>query len=281
MSTLELPVPYIPRGRLALPLAWRPVARVAGWVVIAAVVAAWAFLLRPQLLGGPAAYVVVSGVSMEPSLHSGDLVVVHRRSSYRMGDTVLYRVPAGETGAGSLIIHRIIGGSAASGWIIQGDNRDVPDLWRPKNDDLVGSLWVSVPGAGSILSQTMSPLALATISTLLALFLGLPAAAVGAVDSRSRRRGPQSGAIPARLNPLSRSWGEAAWTARDLFLELADLSEQPAERRFWTTAFAAPPRIFGSLPHRSSWSLDSGLARGRGTTSSPRSVRTDTTTSGR
>jgi signal peptidase len=231
MSTLELPIPYIPRGRLAWRLGWRRVGRVAGWVVIAAIVAAWALLLRPQFLGGPAAYVVVSGVSMEPGLHTGDLVVVHRRSSYRIGDAVLYRVPKGETGAGSLVIHRIVGGSAASGWIIQGDNRDVPDLWRPKSDDVVGSLWVSVPGVGSLLGQAMSPLALASISTLLALLLGLPAAAAGAIDSRPRRSDRPSDGTAAQLNDRSSSWGEASWTARDLFLELAALSAHPVRRR--------------------------------------------------
>jgi signal peptidase len=180
MSTFELPVP-------SMPLARRRVVRLTAWAAVAGLVVAWALLLRPQFLGGPAAYVVVSGVSMEPSLRNGDLVIAHRRSSYRIGDTVVYRVPEGETGAGSLIIHRIVGGSAASGWVVQGDNKDVPDLWRPQSDDVVGSLWASMPGAGSILGQAMSPLALASISTLIALLLGLPAAAAGAVESRSRR----------------------------------------------------------------------------------------------
>src|SRR5918999_2097887 len=174
MSTVERPYPYTPRARLAWRLGWRRALRLTGWVVVAAIVASWALLLRPQFLGGPAAYVVVSGVSMEPTLANGDLVVVHRQSRYRVGDTVVYRVPEGETGAGSLIVHRIIGGSATSGWIVQGDNKDVPDLWRPTSDDVVGSLWVRVPGAGSLLGQAMSPLALASLSTMLALLLGVP-----------------------------------------------------------------------------------------------------------
>ncbi|HEV3478199.1 MAG TPA: signal peptidase I [Gaiellaceae bacterium] len=230
MSTFELPFPYASRDRVAWQLDSRRVLRAAGWVVIAAIVATWVLLLRPQFLAGPAAYVVVSGISMEPSLHNGDLVVVHRRDRYRIGDTVLYRVPKGETGAGSLIIHRIIGGSAATGWIVQGDNKQVPDLWRPKSGDVVGSLWASVPGFGSVLGQAMSPLALASISTVLALLLGLPAAAVGAVESQSRRRPRPSDELAAPLVPLptpahavsvasvSSSWGEAAWTARDLLV---------------------------------------------------------------
>jgi signal peptidase I len=174
------------RGRTAGEL-WR-LSRILATAVILAAVAAWALFLRPQSLGGPAAYVMVSGMSMEATLHNGDLVVVHRRTSYRIGDVVAYRVPKGEIGAGSLIIHRIIGGSAAAGWIVQGDNKDVPDLWRPRSSGVVGALWVSVPSAGSILARATSPFVLASIAALLALFLGLPRAVANAVDLRLGRR---------------------------------------------------------------------------------------------
>jgi signal peptidase len=157
-------------------------------VAVAALAVAWFFVLRPQFLGGPAAYVVVSGMSMEPTLHSGDLVVAQRERRYRVGDVVLYHVPKGETGAGALIIHRIVGGSAASGWIVQGDNKEVPDLWRPGNSDIVGAMWGSVSGVGTGLARATSPLVLASISTLLALLLGLPRAAGNAADARTARR---------------------------------------------------------------------------------------------
>jgi signal peptidase len=286
MSTLEFPVPYTSRRLRARRLGLRGAARLGGWTLMAAIVVVWALLFRPQFLGGPAAYVMVSGMSMEPTLHNGDLVVAHRRDHFRVGDTVVYRVPKGEAGAGSMIIHRIVGGSAAKGWIVQGDNRDVPDLWRPKAGNIVGSTWLHVPGAGTILAYAMSPFALATISTFLAFFIGLPSAAVEALDSRPRRRvwrpqkiaaaaaaamasvgpflrtdavvvvfpkprlpvpvsvpfAPISAVISERvrlalpalrprrsdaeavrtslagwLDASARSWGEAAWTARDLF----------------------------------------------------------------
>src|SRR5918992_2616401 len=188
MSALELPLPLSPRSRLASRPDLRRVLRFGGSIAVVAAVVVWALLLRPQFLAGPAAYVLVSGVSMEPTLRNGDLVVAHRRDSYRIGDVVVYRVPKGETGAGSLIIHRIVGGSAAKGWVVQGDNKDVPDLWRPRNTDVAGVMWASVPGAGTVLARGMSPFGLASISTLLAAFLGLPAAVMTAVDSRSRRR---------------------------------------------------------------------------------------------
>jgi signal peptidase len=255
MSTLELPVPETQSGVYARYVVRRYV-RLAGWTVGAALIAVWALLFRPQFLGGPAAYVMVSGMSMEPTLHTGDLVIAHRRDHYAVGDAVVYRVPKGEAGAGAMIIHRIVGGSAASGWVVQGDNKDIPDLWRPKGGDLVGSAWVRVPGAGRLLAYATSPLWLATISTLLAFLIGLPGAAVEAVESRSRRRRrwpagritavaaaamaavlpllrkdaplavapkpPLAGPVSHRLALPSASartepWGEAAWTARDLY----------------------------------------------------------------
>lgn len=193
MSSIAIPFPRTRHRRWTVG-ALGQVLRVVSTVGLLAAVGVWALFLRPQFFAGPATYVMVSGVSMEPTLHHGDLVVAHRQDHYRVGDAVVYRVPAGETGAGSLIIHRIIGGSAASGWIVQGDNKDVPDLWRPKPGDVVGSMWTSVPGAGSVLARGMSPFALASISTLLALFIGLPGAAANAAEARSRRRRQLGGA---------------------------------------------------------------------------------------
>lgn len=53
-------------------------------------VVVWAIFLRPQFLGGPAAYVMISGSSMEPAMRTGDVVMVHRQATYRTGDVVAY-----------------------------------------------------------------------------------------------------------------------------------------------------------------------------------------------
>lgn len=45
----------------------------------------WALFLCPQSLGGRAGYVLVSGHSMLPRYHTGDLVLVERKSSYTSG----------------------------------------------------------------------------------------------------------------------------------------------------------------------------------------------------
>src|SRR5215471_19442388 len=93
----------------------------------------------PQALGGRADWVLVSGTSMLPNLHTGDLVLVERRSGYHVGEVVAYRVPRGQVGAGYVVIHRIVGGNGRTGWRMKGDNRTAPDLWNPTNRDVIGA----------------------------------------------------------------------------------------------------------------------------------------------
>src|SRR6266566_1475858 len=64
----------------------------------------WILFLRPEALGG--------------------------RASYRPGDIVAYRVPAGDPASGARVIHRILRGSPAAGYVVQGDNKSQPDPWR-------------------------------------------------------------------------------------------------------------------------------------------------------
>jgi signal peptidase I len=120
------------------------------FLATSAALCAWAVSLAPQFLGGPAGYVIVAGNSMEPALWNGDLALVRERPSYDVGAVVAYRVPSGEAVSGSLVIHRIVGGSASRGYSMQGDNRSGKDIWRPKRDDVVGALWFKVPHAGVV-----------------------------------------------------------------------------------------------------------------------------------
>ena len=133
-----------------------------------------AALLWPRSLGGQMSYVMVSGTSMEPGLHTGDLVLVRAGNGYEVGDAIAYRVPDGDVGAGSVVIHRITGGDGERGYTTQGDNRDRADVWLPRGSDVIGERWAMVPAAGNLLQRLRSPLALGLAAAALTLFLAAP-----------------------------------------------------------------------------------------------------------
>ena len=114
--------------------------RIAGPVI--ALVAAW-FLIWPTSLGGPMTYVMVSGPSMEPLYESGDFIVARERSAYDVDDVVVFASPKGN------VVHRIVDGDAADGFVTQGDNNPVMDPWRTTPDDILGEVVLAVPGMGS------------------------------------------------------------------------------------------------------------------------------------
>ena len=139
--------------------------------------------LRPQSLGGPAGYVLVSGKSMLPRYHAGDVVLVERQSSYHVGEVIAYHVPKGDPMAGFQVIHRIVGGDALNGFVVQGDNRTAPDVWRPRPTDIVGAKALRIPHGVIVLQLLRSPL-------LLALLAGSFVFVFGFGGSRPEKLGP-------------------------------------------------------------------------------------------
>ena len=128
----------------------------------------WAHYLRPQSLGGSAGYVLVSGKSMLPRYKTGDLVLVERQSSYHVGQVIAYHVPKGDPLAGAQVIHRIIGGDAKHGFVVQGDNRTAADVWRPKPRDIVGAKALRIPHAIVVLQFLRTPVFLALLAACFA-----------------------------------------------------------------------------------------------------------------
>lgn len=154
----------------------RRLARIAGIVGFVVIVVAWAIFLRPQFLGGPAGFVTVAGTSMEPRMHTGDVVLVHRQDAYAVGDVVAYRIPRGQAGAGRVVIHRIVGGSARDGYVMRGDNRGSDDMWRPRPADVVGKQKARAPAVGLVARTILTPVGLGLLAALavFALSLGDP-----------------------------------------------------------------------------------------------------------
>lgn len=150
--------------RSSLGRAFERANKAAGIVLVILTCLFWAHFLRPESLGGRAGYVLVSGQSMEPRYHTGDLVLVHRHAGYHVGQVIAYRVPKGDPMAGAQVIHRIIGGNAERGFVVQGDNRTQPDVWRPKASDIVGAKTLRIPDAIVVLQYLRSPIFLALLA---------------------------------------------------------------------------------------------------------------------
>src|SRR6266513_1171992 len=159
--------------------AWR------NWTFALLVLAAtslWAFTLRPESLGGPTSYLMVRGVSMVPAYHTGDLVIVRRKATYRKGDVIAYRVPGGDVGAGSVVFHRIVGGNPSTGFVMQGDNNPVPDDWHPRSGDILGRDWLLIPRAGALLAFLHAPLPMASLAA------GITVAILALPPAKARRK---------------------------------------------------------------------------------------------
>ncbi|MDE3095493.1 MAG: signal peptidase I [Chloroflexota bacterium] len=163
-----------------------------------ALAAAWFVVFRPASLGGPASYVIVAGRSMESTLWMHDLAIVRRQDTYRVGDVIAFRVPEGE------VIHRIVGGDAAQGFVTQGDNNPSPDLWRPRPAQVEGAVWARVPAGGRVIEFLRQPVnAAIAVSSLAALWLLLrgetgPRRRDAAGDAAARVAGERSSAPRTR-----------------------------------------------------------------------------------
>jgi signal peptidase len=141
--------------------------KIAGWAVATGAFVAWFVLLRPTFLGGSTSYVLVSGTSMLPTLHSGDLVIVHKHQTYAKGDLVAYHVPKGDPAAGDLVIHRILRRLPDGGYLTKGDNNSLPDIWRPTPRDVAGKEWLRVPHAQAVVSSVRRPPVIAALAAIL------------------------------------------------------------------------------------------------------------------
>jgi signal peptidase I len=146
-----------------MPIAWEPACRRrllrkgAAALVALAIVAAWWAFLRPSSVGGPLTLVTVTGTSMQPRFQTGDLAVMRDAETYHRGDVVAFRAEVVPGERGAFVIHRVVGGGAASGYVLQGDNNDWRDPWHPTAQEVTGRLWFSVPGGGTVVRWLSRP----------------------------------------------------------------------------------------------------------------------------
>jgi signal peptidase I len=188
---------------------------VKGIATLVAVLGLWFFLAPPQL-GGSSSYVITYGTSMEPAYHAGDLVIVRKASSYRVGEIVAYR--NGQLG-GHVVMHRIIAFKNGR-YTFKGDNNNFVDSYHPTQSELVGRKWVHLPAAGKVLGAVHGPRLFLIAGALALLLIG------GTTFTRVDRRKPRA-AAPTNASISSPSFGAlpvAALAALVLFGGLAALA---------------------------------------------------------
>jgi signal peptidase I len=162
-----------------------PRTRLITGVTVLLLAVAWLFA-GPAQLGGATTYVTTHGISMQPRLHTGDLVLVRPAARYRVGDVVAYRSAA----LRRVVLHRIIGRDGDR-YVFKGDNNNFVDPVHPRRDELIGRMWLRVPRGGAILSWLRVPVIAALLCGGIALLALWPV-------RRRRRRGRGRGRGDAR-----------------------------------------------------------------------------------
>ena len=126
------------------------------------------FLFLPVQLGGSKTYAILSGTSMEPNFSNGDLVVLKERNIYTTGDVILYRDPLTDN-----VFHRIVEVNATN-FVLQGDNNNWVDAYRPTSTDIKGVLWIHIPKIGIYANKLKTPEGIAITSLILCIIVLLP-----------------------------------------------------------------------------------------------------------
>lgn len=147
----------------------------------------WFVFLAPASLGGPVSLIWVSGTSMEPTLHTGDLAIMYEFDSYEVGDIVAFEIPEGGT-----VIHRVVR-SGNGLYEFRGDNKPRDDQWVLDDRAVQGRQLFSIPNAASVISTLGQPRVLGLL--------------VGAMVLLSMLRSPK--VEPASLGPGYVEWGVA------------------------------------------------------------------------
>ncbi len=157
---------------------WLRTMSVALLVVLLA--AAWVSF-APTEVGGPAAYVIVNGNSMEPGYYKGDLVVVRQEARYQVGDIVAYHYP--DLGK---VIHRIVA-QEGNEFTLKGDHNTWLDGFHPTPADIIGKAWIHLPALGKTVEQLREPLNMAILAGVLGIVATI--GILGGKPSRFRRHG--------------------------------------------------------------------------------------------
>lgn len=120
-------------------------------------------LLWPAKWGGVFGIVLVNGHSMEPTFHTGDVVISMKATSYQRGDIIAYEVSDSTIGKGGHVIHRIVGITRVHGepvFTTRGDNNPSDDPWTVSSHDVFGRKIIAIPAIGKYMVSSHGSLLL-------------------------------------------------------------------------------------------------------------------------
>ena len=163
-----------------------------GWAFVGAFTGLFLGLTVPPFFGYHN-MVVMSG-SMEPAIHTGDIVIVEEiaPTSARIGDVDTFKDPA----ADRLISHRVRRVHTSEGttrFVTKGDATNSVQRWSAPVDGTIGRVVIHLWKLGYVLFWVATPLGRM-------LFLVIPAVALGAVELVRIWR-PRNGGRPREAAP--------------------------------------------------------------------------------
>ncbi len=146
--------------------------RALNWVLtlisIGLVILAW-----PLAFGGIFSWTIVSGASMEPLYHTGDLALTLKSfDGYEVGQIIVYTVKVGNQEG--MVIHRIIKKQPDGSYLTKGDNKELPDQHVAKPELIRGKVVFLIPQGWRAISILRSPLAWALPFGLLVIYIFWP-----------------------------------------------------------------------------------------------------------
>jgi len=152
------------------------------------------FLFAPIQVGGSVAYVMVSGNSMEPKYHFGDLIVVRAGQKYQVGEAVVYQHP--EEGH---IFHRIIGREGGK-FLLQGDNNSWIDSHQPSSNEIVGKLWLYLPFGGTIIGYLREPINMTLLTVVMVIAITVSPQKKQSKNSKHKKKQKKQKTMDREIN---------------------------------------------------------------------------------
>ena len=132
---------------------------------IIVIIACWYAIIVKMILkvdvpmvAGYSALVVLSG-SMEPTIMTGEVIVIHEQPDYNVGDILTYR------DSGVLVTHRIVEKSGNT-FVTRGDANNTNDAPIMKSQ-AVGKTIFHIPYLGRAILFVQSPIGLVSVLTIL------------------------------------------------------------------------------------------------------------------